>query len=318
MVAGAAGGDAVGRGGAERGDLVHRPADLERAGALQALGLEHDRAAAGELRERRRADQRGVPGERRRDGAGGAGCRRASPRRIGRDRSGGYGGARACARSSATPTTSTRASSVIASASTATPSPSAIASTPTEWPALDGHELVLTLGSEWNVYRPETAELVEAEAAFLRERGRGRRPAARHLLRRPGARPRLRRDRQPHADAGDRLVRRRGRRTERSPPDRGCSGTRRVHGPRRLHRARPLAGRTAGRSAAAGRWRRSSTPRSPRRWSPAGSAWAAPPRSASTAATPTSLLAGHARRRRAQPPERRRPRRLVRQQGRRG
>jgi GMP synthase-like glutamine amidotransferase len=40
---------------------------------------------------------------------------------------------------------------------------------PEWWPPLDGFELVLTLGSEWNVYRPETAALVEAEAALIRE-----------------------------------------------------------------------------------------------------------------------------------------------------
>ena len=39
---------------------------------------------------------------------------------------------------------------------------------PDDWPGLDGVELVLTLGSEWNVYRPETAALVEAEAALVR------------------------------------------------------------------------------------------------------------------------------------------------------
>jgi GMP synthase-like glutamine amidotransferase len=39
---------------------------------------------------------------------------------------------------------------------------------PDQWPDLDGIELVLTLGSEWNVYRPETAVLVEAEAALVR------------------------------------------------------------------------------------------------------------------------------------------------------
>ena len=39
---------------------------------------------------------------------------------------------------------------------------------PDRWPALDGFDLVLTLGSEWNVYRTETAELVEAEAALVR------------------------------------------------------------------------------------------------------------------------------------------------------
>ena len=41
MVAGAAGGDPGGR-VAERDELVHRPADLERTGALQVLGLEGD------------------------------------------------------------------------------------------------------------------------------------------------------------------------------------------------------------------------------------------------------------------------------------
>ncbi|MBA3287670.1 MAG: type 1 glutamine amidotransferase [Acidimicrobiia bacterium] len=40
---------------------------------------------------------------------------------------------------------------------------------PDQWPGLGGADLVLTLGSEWNVYRPETAELVEAEAALMRE-----------------------------------------------------------------------------------------------------------------------------------------------------
>jgi GMP synthase-like glutamine amidotransferase len=40
---------------------------------------------------------------------------------------------------------------------------------PEWWPSLDGFDLVLTLGSEWNVYRPETADLVEAEAAAVRE-----------------------------------------------------------------------------------------------------------------------------------------------------
>jgi GMP synthase-like glutamine amidotransferase len=38
-----------------------------------------------------------------------------------------------------------------------------------DWPTLDGLDLVLTLGSEWNVYRPETAATVEAEAALVRD-----------------------------------------------------------------------------------------------------------------------------------------------------
>lgn len=38
-----------------------------------------------------------------------------------------------------------------------------------EWPQLDGHELVLTLGSEWSVYWPHLAEEVAAEAGVIRE-----------------------------------------------------------------------------------------------------------------------------------------------------
>jgi len=40
---------------------------------------------------------------------------------------------------------------------------------PDQWPALDHVDLILTLGSEWHVYEPATAELVEAEAALIRE-----------------------------------------------------------------------------------------------------------------------------------------------------
>ena len=40
---------------------------------------------------------------------------------------------------------------------------------PDQWPSLDGVDLVLTLGSEWNVYRAEIAAPVEAEAAFVRD-----------------------------------------------------------------------------------------------------------------------------------------------------
>lgn len=39
---------------------------------------------------------------------------------------------------------------------------------PEAWPTLDGVELVLTLGSEWNVYAPEIADAVAAEAAYTR------------------------------------------------------------------------------------------------------------------------------------------------------
>jgi len=40
---------------------------------------------------------------------------------------------------------------------------------PGEWPSLDGHELLLLLGSEWSVYWPEVADKVQAEVALLRE-----------------------------------------------------------------------------------------------------------------------------------------------------
>ena len=47
---------------AQRGELVQRAADLERAGALQVLGLEHDLAAAA-LGQRARGQDRRVPGD---------------------------------------------------------------------------------------------------------------------------------------------------------------------------------------------------------------------------------------------------------------
>jgi GMP synthase-like glutamine amidotransferase len=37
-----------------------------------------------------------------------------------------------------------------------------------DWPQLGGHDLVLTLGSEWSVYWPHVAEPVAAEAALIR------------------------------------------------------------------------------------------------------------------------------------------------------
>jgi GMP synthase-like glutamine amidotransferase len=39
---------------------------------------------------------------------------------------------------------------------------------PGEWPALDGHELVLLLGSEWSVYWPQIAGELSAEVELLR------------------------------------------------------------------------------------------------------------------------------------------------------
>ena len=38
-----------------------------------------------------------------------------------------------------------------------------------DWPALDDHELIVTLGSEWSVYWPHVAESVAAEADLIRE-----------------------------------------------------------------------------------------------------------------------------------------------------
>ena len=40
---------------------------------------------------------------------------------------------------------------------------------PADWPSLDGHDLVLLLGSEWSVYWPEVAQSVSAEVAVLHE-----------------------------------------------------------------------------------------------------------------------------------------------------
>jgi len=39
---------------------------------------------------------------------------------------------------------------------------------PGDWPSLDGHDLVLLLGSEWSVYWPEVADSVAAESALIR------------------------------------------------------------------------------------------------------------------------------------------------------
>jgi GMP synthase-like glutamine amidotransferase len=40
---------------------------------------------------------------------------------------------------------------------------------PGDWPALDGHDLVLSLGSEWSVYWPDVADKVQAEVALLHD-----------------------------------------------------------------------------------------------------------------------------------------------------
>lgn len=40
---------------------------------------------------------------------------------------------------------------------------------PGDWPELDGHELLLLLGSEWSVYWPEVADKVGAEVALLQQ-----------------------------------------------------------------------------------------------------------------------------------------------------
>ena len=70
VVAGAAGGDARLGPIAQRVELVHRAADLERPRPLEVLRLEHDRAAE-PLRQRRRRHDRGVLGDGPGDLAGG-------------------------------------------------------------------------------------------------------------------------------------------------------------------------------------------------------------------------------------------------------
>ena len=154
-------------------------------------------------------------------GAGRPGCRRAStassrsmrppwPTASHARRGGGSPPTVApCVRwSSATPTTSTPGSSATASASAATCSPRATGSTRTDWPALDGVDLVLTLGSEWNVYRPETAGAVDGRGGA---RARGRRAGTSRCSPSASA-PRCCPTRsggtvEPDADAGDRVVR---------------------------------------------------------------------------------------------------------------
>ncbi|MEI7547662.1 MAG: gamma-glutamyl-gamma-aminobutyrate hydrolase family protein [Actinomycetota bacterium] len=43
---------------------------------------------------------------------------------------------------------------------------------PGDWPTLDGHDLVLLLGSEWSVYWPEVAHNVAAETAVIHQAAR--------------------------------------------------------------------------------------------------------------------------------------------------
>jgi len=43
---------------------------------------------------------------------------------------------------------------------------------PGDWPSLDGHELIVMLGSEWSVYWPEVADSVSAEVAVVHEAAR--------------------------------------------------------------------------------------------------------------------------------------------------
>lgn len=43
---------------------------------------------------------------------------------------------------------------------------------PSEWPDLDGHDLVLLLGSEWSVYWPPVADSVKAETAVIHDAAR--------------------------------------------------------------------------------------------------------------------------------------------------
>ena len=227
VVSGAAGRDAGGRGLAERGDLVHRPADLEGAGALQALGLEHD-LAAGLLRQgRRRHDWRALGGDGG-DGVGGADV-------VERHRSGGV-------HDRHPPSLAASYAAVVRALMIGNVNGmdagfvghrlrqrgyafvECVREDPDGWPGLDGAE------------RPHPrvgVERVPARDVGTRRGGGGARPphhrppgpAAGDLLRRPGPLPRPRRRRHPI----DRR-RRSGGSTSRSPerpwpPARGWSGT---------------------------------------------------------------------------------------------
>ena len=204
----------------ERGQLVHRAADLERPGALQVLGLEHD-VAAGRSRQRDRRDDRRVLG----DGS--------TATRAARMSASVTVDARPCppdvvpcrrpagrARSAVPVPCAVRALVDRQRATTSTPGSSGTPARarlrlhrghrehPDDWPTLDGVELVLSLGSEWNVYRPGDGRARRGRGGLRARRSSARRAAACHLLRRPGARARPRRRRSPRvADAGDRLVR---------------------------------------------------------------------------------------------------------------
>ena len=175
--------------GAERRQLVHRPADLEGARALKVLGLEHDRRGRSDSARRRtgcawrRPTSRPAPPdvvERHRRAAD---VHARVPRGPGR-----YRGRRARARRR-----QRRRLRLGLRRAPAAPARLRLHRVhrehPTDWPALDGVELVLTLGSEWNVYRPETAERWRPRQRSCATSWPQRAPAG-HLLRRPGALPR--------------------------------------------------------------------------------------------------------------------------------
>ena len=152
-------------------------------------------------------------------------------------------------------------SSATASASVGSRSSSATENIRRTGPRSTAIGLVLTLGSEWNVYRPETAELVEAEATLVRAVVAQDLPllaicfgaqVLSHAL--GGTVSRL-----PAPEIGW---------IELAVDGAGVAGRavagvarRRVHRAAGLRRAGPHGGRAPARSAAAAPWARSSTPR---------------------------------------------------------
>ena len=148
---------------------------------------------------------------------------------------------------------------------------------PAEWAELDGHDLVLLLGSEWSVYWPRGGA---SQVARRDRRSSARRTsAACRCSASASATSRwrsARRHRRAGAHPGDRLVRHRQRRARgRRRRGRGCSGTptwSRCRRRRPSWRAAPSARRRGCWGAASPP---SSTRRRPRRCSPGGRRWGA-------------------------------------------
>ena len=182
---------------------------------------------------------------------------------------------------------------------------------PEDWPELDGVELVLTLGSEWNVYRPDGRARRGRGGARARRRRPGD-PAAR----RSASAPRCCRTR----SAGRSARRRRRRSAGSTVAVDGAAGRRRavdgvaprrVHGARGLRRAGPHRRRSAAGRAAAAASGRSSTPRPRRRWCGGGSSEGGAEHYRHHGGDPDELLATTRANVGAQPPGRRGPGRLV-------